>query len=652
MGRSLSPDQRLWYRRTFPIDWPGRRTLLHFGAVDWHAVVTVNGKTIGEHKGGYAPFSFDITDALVPGRDQELVVAVSDPTDTGTQPRGKQVLEPNGIWYTAVSGIWQTVWLEPVPEVSIASVIPVPDLDRRTVRIRIALAGNAAGLRLRAESNGVSAEANAGAPVELALRDPKPWSPESPHLHPLTVSLLRNGKPVDRVESYFAMRKISLGKDEHGRVRLMLNNAPYFQMGPLDQGWWPDGLYTAPTDEALKFDIEYTRSLGFNLARKHVKVEPARWYYHCDRLGLLVWQDMPSAFATGPRPNPLLVSPLDREDGRRDAESAREFEQELRELIGGFSFFPSIVMWVPFNEGWGQYDTQRIARLVKSLDPSRLVNSVSGWTDRGAGDVYDAHIYPGPGMEVPRDGRATVLGEFGGLGLPLEGHLWLSDRNWGYQTFGKQDELARRYEQVAGNLRGLQGFGLSAAIYTQTTDVEGEVNGLITYDREAPKFDPAGLKRFHQIFYTPAPAATLLMAPGQEWKYSTAEPATGWSEPAFDASAWKTGPAPFQSAENSVFPARTPWTEPRIWMRRSFDVSGPSNSLWLTLLLSATDVEVFVNGTSVLKLSGMRAAERHYTHVDLSRHAGLLRQGSNVIAIAAGRTGARRGIDAGLYRLE
>ena len=275
-----------------------------------------------------------------------------------------------------------------------------------------------------------------GQPVEVPVSQPKLWSPETPHLYDLEVSVAHDGKPADRVSSYFGMRKSSLGKDSHGHLRLLLNNKPYFQLGPLDQGWWPDGLYTAPNDEALRYDIEVTRQLGFNMARKHVKVEPARWYYHCDRLGLLVWQDMPSAYLGGRGPASLFVGPRDA-DAVRDGVSSAQFEGELQELIDNFANFPSIVMWVPFNEGWGQYDTARIAARVKQQDPTRLVNSPSGWTDRGVGDVYDAHMYPGPGMEDPGPGRATVLGEFGGLGWPVPGHLWWDRRNWGYLTFDR-----------------------------------------------------------------------------------------------------------------------------------------------------------------------------------------------------------------------
>jgi beta-galactosidase/beta-glucuronidase len=287
---------------------------------------------------------------------------------------------------------------------------------------------------------------------------------------------------MDTVQSYFGMRKISLGKDHKGFTRIMLNNEPYFQFGPLDQGFWPDGIYTAPTDQALRYDIEMTRKLGFNMARKHVKVEPARWYYWCDKLGLLVWQDMPSGdkYISGQQP-----------DITRTPESGRQFEQELTSLVAGLYNHPSIVTWVPYNEGWGQWDTARISEMVKKLDPSRLVNSVSGWTDRGVGDMNDMHKYPGPGAPEPERNRATVLGEFGGLGLPMPGHTWQAEKNWGYRSFTDRTSLQAAYLDLIAKLFPLiEEKGLSAAVYTQTTDVEIEVNGLMTYDRAVVKMDP------------------------------------------------------------------------------------------------------------------------------------------------------------------
>ena len=486
--KSVSETERIWYRRTFelPKKWIDRRVLLHFGAVDFEATVWVNGKEAGQHRGGYDAFTVDVTDALRPAGPNELVVAVWDPTDAGTQPRGKQVHRPHSIWYTPTSGIWQTVWLEPVSAAYIKELKIIPDLDHSTVTILPSTTASLGqfsvhaavreGLRVIAENS-----AAPGGRITVPIKNPKLWSPEEPHLYSLTVALELGGRTVDRVESYFGLRKISLGKDDKGFPRLCLNNKPYFGLGPLDQGFWPDGLYTAPTDDALRYDIEMTKKLGFNLARKHVKVEPDRWYYWCDKLGLLVWQDMPSGDKYIGAKDPDIT---------RSPESAQEFETELRALIEGRGNHPCIVMWVPYNEGWGQWDTPRVVDLIKKLDPSRLVDDASGWTDRGVGDVMDMHKYPGPGAPGPEQKRASVLGEFGGLGLPVRGHTWQAEKNWGYRSFTNSAALTAAYLDLTSKLFPLiASKGLSAAIYTQTTDVEVEVNGLMTYDRELVKMD-------------------------------------------------------------------------------------------------------------------------------------------------------------------
>ena len=454
------------------------------------------------------PFSFDITAHLAPSGEQELVVAVTDPTDSWTQARGKQTQKPSGIWYTSVSGIWQTVWLEPVPSSSIRRVSTVPDIDSSAAAVTVDVTG-ASGedhrvqvVALEGTREVARGSGRPGAPIRLGIRRPALWSPETPHLYDLQVELQTKGRKIDEVKSYFAMRKISLGPDRDGRLRILLNNKPYFQLGPLDQGWWPDGLYTAPTDAALRFDIEYTKKIGLNLIRKHVKTEPARWYYHCDKLGMLVWQDMPNGNLQPGEPNNLRVDP-GAPDATRPADSATQFEAELKELIEALRVFPSIVTWVPFNEGWGQYDTERITKMIRQLDSSRLVNSVSGWTDRNVGDMRDVHHYPGPALEPAGKGRAAVLGEFGGISMPVESHLWATDRNWGYATREKKEELFDYYRSLFVNMRGLLGQGMSAAIYTQTTDVESEVNGYLTYDRAVEKFDTAALRDTPQRVLSP-----------------------------------------------------------------------------------------------------------------------------------------------------
>lgn len=495
--KRVGEADRLWYRRSFalPRNWRGQRVLLHFGAIDWDARVRVNGKEVGAHQGGYDDFSLDITSALQPSANQEIVVAVEDPTDAGTQPRGKQVGRPQSIWYTPTTGIWQTVWVEPVPSPAIESLRLAPDVDAGVLRIEVrtaAGAGEIQAVALDGSRQVGRATGSAGQPFSLSVPSARLWSPESPHLYDLTLTLTSGGREVDRVSSYFGMRKIALGKDARGRTRLFLNNQPLFQFGPLDQGFWPDGLYTAPTDEALRYDIEQTKKLGFNLARKHVKIEPDRWYYWCDRLGLLVWQDMPSGDKSIRRNEP---------DIQRTEASADQYRRELTRLIEGRGNHPSIVMWVPFNEGWGQFDTAGIVQFVRGMDPSRLVDSASGWTDRGVGDVHDVHSYPGPATAPLEEHRAGVLGEFGGLGLPIAGHTWQQEKNWGYRSYKTPEDLTAAYLALIEKLGPLVSDGLAAAVYTQTTDVEIEVNGLMTYDRARVKMDAAKIAAANKGMY-------------------------------------------------------------------------------------------------------------------------------------------------------
>jgi beta-galactosidase/beta-glucuronidase len=494
--RPLTPDERLWYRRTFQAsDLKGQRLLLHFGAVDWRAEVFVNGQRVGEHEGGYDPFTFDITAAIKAGAEnQEIAVSVWDPSDSGLQPRGKQVLNSGSIWYTAVSGIWQTVWLEAVPAAYITGISLTPDVDGR--RLRLSVHSSAAGeftaaATLRGKVVGrVAGTTERDTAIPLSALEL--WSPDTPVLYDLEVTL----KTGDSVKSYFGMRKIEVRQDAAGVNRLFLNHKPQFMIGPLDQGWWPDGLYTAATDEAIRFDIETLKKLGFNMMRKHVKVEPARYYYWCDKLGLMVWQDMPSAMTRSRDTSVRKGSPG---DATFPPAAEAGFQHELLALIRNLENAPSVIAWVPFNEGWGQHATDEILRMVKAMDPSRLVDGPSGWEDRGYGDMKDLHDYPGPKMLPVMPDRASVLGEFGGLGFPVEGHLWWTDkRNWGYRTFADRAALQAAYEDLMAKLRPLVEQGLSAAIYTQTSDVEGEVNGLMTYDRKVLKLDAAKLAELHR----------------------------------------------------------------------------------------------------------------------------------------------------------
>lgn len=510
--KRVKDDEVVWYRTKFqvPSSWKNKNVVLHFGAVDWEATVYVNGKEVGMHQGGYDPFSFDVTSELNGSGFQELVVKVWDPSSKGTQPRGKQISNPHAIWYTPVSGIWQTVWMEPVNKQSIKEIKLTPDIDNEKLAVRVegTIDGSAYTVQLTAldgKERIATAKGNVGQSIDLNIPNAKLWSPDTPFLYDLEITLLRNGRRVDQVESYFGMRKIAAVKDVNGHMRMALNNNILFQYGTLDQGWWPDGLYTAPTDEALVFDIETTKKLGFNTIRKHVKVEPARWYYHCDRLGMLVWQDMPNGDKSADWRGP---SGYDGREMERTAQSAHQFYKEWKAIMDANHNKPSIVMWVPFNEAWGQFNTVDVINWTMDYDPSRLVNGPSGGNFFAAGHTVDEHQYPGPSM--PRrnlhapdiiDGRILLLGEFGGLGLPIEGHLWQKDKNWGYRNLTGRDELLKSYKGLLEKIPALVKEGLAAAIYTQTTDVEGEVNGLMTYDREIIKMDVNEMNKINTALY-------------------------------------------------------------------------------------------------------------------------------------------------------
>ncbi len=511
VGKEVGKDNWLWYRTKFtpPKNIKNKKLLLHFGAVDWRCTVYINGKELNTHSGGYDPFYFDITDYLKKGQ-QELVVRVWDPTDDGPQPRGKQVKNPNSIWYTPVTGIWQTVWLETVNASHIENINTVSDIDKNMIRIQTGLKDAKDGDQLKisiSEGGKIITDEiiNAGTMADVQLKDVKTWSPANPFLYDLKLQLMRNGEILDEVTSYFAMRKISLARDKNGIQRLMLNNEFLFQFGMLDQGWWPDGLYTAATDEALQFDIVQAKAMGFNMLRKHVKVEPSRWYYHCDKIGMLVWQDMPSGdMATADKwiTNPAL-EPFDK---MRTPESEQIFKTELKTIMDATKFFPCIVAWVPFNEAWGQFKTVEITGWVKNYDKSRLVNSASGGNFFLTGDIHDFHNYPPPIMQradLFGKNQAVVLGEYGGLGLPIEGHTWQNKANWGYQSFKSADSLLIQYSNFVGLLENFIPKGLSAAIYTQVSDVEGEVNGLMTYDRKLIKIPVNKLNKVNSKLYKP-----------------------------------------------------------------------------------------------------------------------------------------------------
>ena len=494
VAKTVGKDSIIWYERTadIPSTQKNKKTLLHFGAVDWRTEVFVNGTKVGMHEGGFDPFVFDITSALKKGSKQQIAVRVWDPTNDGPQPRGKQVKNPEGIWYTPVTGIWQTVWVEAVPVTYITSTKQTPDLDNKTITVNTSVQDMQAGdmITVSAWKNGnkISEKTSADTTATLIIDSVEMWSPSNPFLYDLKVDVTRKGKVIDEIKSYFAMRKISIAPDANGIQKMMLNNVFLFEYGPLDQGWWPDGLYTAPTDNALKFDIEKTKEMGFNMIRKHIKVEPARWYYYCDKLGMLVWQDMPSGDLGNRWENrPGVLGRATDKD--RTAESEGYYRKEWNAIIDALYNFPCIVSWEPFNEAWGQFKTVEITNWTMKKDPSRLVNSASGGNFYNVGDVIDLHSYPDPAMPRPDlfgAKEALVCGEFGGLGFHVDGHMW-QQKNWGYQSFGTPDSLFMRYTTLTDKLAYLIKNGLSAAVYTQTTDVEGEMNGFMTYDRKVMK---------------------------------------------------------------------------------------------------------------------------------------------------------------------
>lgn len=500
--KRVTKDDILWYERTFtlPSSWNGKRVMLNFGAVDWSCDVYLNDILVGNHTGGYAPFSLDITAALTKG-EQRLVVRVWDPTDSVHNPVGKQRLNPSGIWYTAVSGIWQTVWLEPVAKTNhIEGITTDCDIVRDELYVDAATANSNGTLQIEVldgDKSLYTTKVLPGVRATLPIKDAKLWTPDTPHLYTLKLSLIEKGKVVDSANSYAALRQFSVERDAMGHKRMTLNGAPIFMYGPLDQGWWPDGLYTAPTDEALLSDVILTKELGFNTIRKHIKVETARWYYHCDQQGIIVWQDMPClALYNGNSKGGMWGR--NNIGGGSDSPATREeknrYYKEWAEIMDALRFFPSIGVWVPFNEAWGQFDTETVAEWTAANDPTRLINAASGGNLRLCGDILDIHNYPAPSMPFHSSEYVVVLGEYGGIGYPIKEHLWWNKRNWGYIQFNNTDEVTDEYVKYATMLKQFIPQGMAAAIYTQTTDVEGEVNGFVTYDRKVVKMDKAKVK--------------------------------------------------------------------------------------------------------------------------------------------------------------
>ncbi len=642
---------RLWYRRSFavPAAWKGQRVRLNFGAVDFETEVYVNGKSAGTHRGGYEPFQYDITPYLISSGPQELIVRVLDATDDAGEPRGKQTLHPGGIMYTSTTGIWQSVWLEPVAQAAIGSLHMVPDIDKNQIRMTVSANGTNAASRVLVtikDGSKVVKTATIQPNVEtaLTLSKPKLWSPSSPMLYSVGFTLVQNGANTDTVHSYFGMRKISLAK-AGGVTRMMLNNKFVFELGPLDQGFWPDGLYTAPTDAATKADIQAMKTLGFNMVRKHIKVEPARWYYWTDKLGLLVWQDMPSENSYTDHPQP---------------QDKPEFEKQLRTTIRTHWNAPSIIMWVIFNESQGQYDEAGLNKIAKTLDPSRLTDRNSGGGDDSPenggdiGDLDDVHSYPPPNYPTGSATQALACGEFGGIGFYVPGHMWSSKGN-GYVEVQSPRELTDLYAEFTYPLKGFRDqHGLSAAVYTELTDVETEINGLLTYDRTF-KCNPALIRQANQFAY-PLPTYVTLSPTAedgpQDWRYTTDAPPAEWNTPGFDASAWKVAPGGFGTPLTENPSLRTEWTTSDIWMRKTFtpgQLDAAALQQIVVRYIHDDDVDVYINGVRAYQSGG---AVHRYENQPITAEAGrALRPGAeNVLAVHCINRGGPESVDVGLLR--
>ena len=646
----MEHHDRLWYRRTFtvPQGWKGQQLMLNFGAVDYEAEVYVNGESVGIHRGGYEPFSFNITPYLKGNGPQEIIVRVFDPTDKGGQPRGKQTLNPGGIMYTPVSGIWQTVWLEPVSRTSIQNIHMVPDIDKGILKfstnVDSPMASTVAIVTVRNAGKVVKTVwVKPGVEVSIPVPNATLWSPENPFLYDVDVRLQNGLQVVDNVSSYFGMRKISLGK-VNGITRILLNNKPVFNNGPLDQGYWPDGLYTAPTDEALKFDLVATKQLGFNMTRKHIKVEPARWYYWADKLGLMVWQDMPS-------PNSYLSNapPVDK----------AAFEKQIGKVIEANWNSPAIVSWVMINEGQGAYDEAKFVQIARSFDSSRLINRHSGGGNDGppksdVGEIDDVHIYPAPGAPNPSSNQAIVVGEYGGIGFPIKGHMW-KDENWGYTKVSTPADLEEQYGEYTGTLAQLEKEkGLSGAVYTQITDVEIETNGLLTYDRIF-KADPAQIALANRFQY-PQPTYVALSPVSdptpQSWKTTEATPPANWTQRNFDDSNWQSAAGAFGGKMEGGPKISTSWESNDIWLRRTFNVGNLSAAEIDQLVLRQyhdDNVEIYINGVLAYQNGD---ATHSYANAAISAEAkrAIVPNAENVLAVHCHENFGDQHVDVGIYR--
>ena len=611
---TITGKQQMIYRRFFsiPSHWNQKHLILHFEAVDYEAKVWVDGKYVGIHKGGYDHFQFDIAGFLNKDEKHEIKLVVWDPTNEGSQPIGKQALPAirNRTKYTATSGIWQTVWLEPTNEVAIESIKIIPNIDNGTISLQTKVVGATQGARIKIQAFDQGKEiassiAAIGEPVSLQLNQPKLWSPTNPFLYDFKLSLINDGKVVDEVSSYFGMRKISMGRDQEGYMRILLNNEIIYQLGPLDQGYWPDGILTPASDQALRYDIAYLKKIGANMDRMHMKVQPERWYYHCDQLGILVWQDM--------------VSPTKFIDTKSNLNPS-DFELEHNITVDQLYNHPSIIQWVLFNESWGQYDTERLTAALKAKDPTRLVINASGWHDKKVGDIRDFHdytIHPAVALVNKNDDRAMVLGEAGGIDLLIPGHLWTPDLKGGTKIktdwsidFKKgivksSDELIEKYKILLDDLFQLKKYGLNAVVYTQISDVEDEISGWMTYDRKVSKLPDTTFAALHQQFFKPTITGKyilpLSMNTAQQWNYSFTAPSNDWIKNTTIAD-FKLGEAPFGIESNNVHKVNTTWNTSSLFLNKEFTLSSVPSKL--SLIACNTGItDVYINGAYVMQFN-------------------------------------------------
>jgi len=649
-------DQNKWYTYkrdiSIPSNMQGQQILLHFGAVDWRCKVFVNGTEVGFHEGGYDPFSFNITNALTSSQEQEVVVQVYDPSSAGGQPRGKQIDRPGWIQYTPASGIWQTVWLEGVNPTHIKDFRITPNIDKNVAIFNVEAenATTSTKVKITIFDKGqeiTSTEASLNTNVELTISNPKLWDTENPFLYDVKLELKDNGQTQDEVKSYFGMRKISIGK-VNGFSWVLLNNKPIFQFGTLDQGYWPDGIYTAPNEDALIFDIKKTKEYGFNMIRKHIKTEPAIWYHACDTMGMLVWQDMPNAWEGGNLGDRTYLK--------------NQFYTELKAMMRALKNHPSIVTWVLYNESWGQFDqngddthTKEGVRIAREMDSSRLINSVSGWNDYGIGDIFDRHNYPAPNMYA--DGkRASVCGETGGISLIDVAHQW-SKPEMEYIIVDTNEELKDLFVSYVKESQALQATGMCATVYTQIVDVEMEPNGLLFYDR-VMKSTPEQVAAMRNAIQTTINHlnTTIVKTANQEpadWVYTTNQPSGDWSAVAYDDNSWLTGKGGFGSGNGSHPPVgatiNTEWNTSDIWMRRNIDLNLTDEDFenLKALIYYDEDFELYINGVLAASASGYSTK---YMAFDISTEAkaAINRNGSNTIAIHCRQTAGGQYIDFGL----